>query len=479
MKRGWIRGGAAGLAGLGTAEALAAAMRSRSLIDAAGLLVVDSGPVPVVERTVQVLKTADKPVIRASVASTILAAGGLLGTAPRRASRDALAVGATAAIGATLTRRRQEGDGDGWRPALAAAGGTIGALGVLRAPSALLGPAALLGAAGLAASLVGQSRRRTAEPTAPTLRPEDPLPPAVDGAEDWPGVSPLLTPVERFYVTDVNMRPPVIDPAGWRLTVTGAVGSPLSLSYDELVGLGLLEFDAALVCIHNRLGWDRLGNARWLGVPLRRVLDAAAPDPSGTVLVARAVDGWEVSMACDTVDELAGYVVVGMNGGPLTAAHGFPARVLFPGIYGQYTGPKWLTELRLQSQPNQDYWLPRGWARGPVRVRPLSRIDAPAHRARVSAGPVDVVGVAWAPPGGVSAVDIAVDDGPWTTAELAAELAPASWRRWRVPITLPAGVHRLRVSCVARAGSQVQDPTPRSPFPTGASGHHTITVTAR
>lgn len=119
------------------------------------------------------------------------------------------------------------------------------------------------------------------------------------------------------------------------------------------------------------------------------------------------------------------------------------------------------------------HWL------GPVRVRPLSRIDAPADRARVAAGPVDVVGVAWAPPGGVSAVDVAVEDQPWIPAELAAELAPASWRRWRARLALPPGVHTLRVRCTARTGAVVQDPAPRPPFPTGVTGHHSITVRSR
>jgi len=248
----------------------------------------------------------------------------------------------------------------------------------------------------------------------------------VDGGEEWRGVSPLITPVEDFYVTDVNMRPPVVDVDAWRLSVTGTVGESLTLSYDDLLDLPLVEFDATMVCIHNRLGWDRLGTARWTGVPLARLLAAAGPDPASAVLVTRAVDGWECSIALRTLEQMSAYVVVGMAGRPLTAAHGFPARVFVPGVYGQYTGAKWLSELRLQTLPNRDYWLPRGWPRGPVLVRPLSRIDTPADRGRVSAGPTDVLGVAWAP----RAV-CPRSRSPWATSRGRTPSSPTNWPQRR------------------------------------------------
>lgn len=486
-RTGWRRGVAAGLAGLGVVEGVAAALDGRSFLDAAGQLIVDTGPVPVVERTVQVLKTADKPVIRGGVAATVLAATGLLARAPRRAVRDIAALGGTALLGATLTQRRAPQGELGFmsrgKAGLAAGTGIVAALATLTAPRAALVPLGVAGAGALGAGLRSQARRhspdrhtRTDEPSRALLRPGHPLPPAVDGAERWPGVRPLITPLERFYVTDVNMRPPVIDPDRWRLAVTGTVAAPLSLDYNELVGLGLVEFDATMVCIHNRLGWDRLGTARWLGVPLRQLLAAAQPDPVNATLVSRSADGWECSIPLPMLDDLEAYVVVGMNGQPLTGAHGSPARLFVPGLYGQYTGAKWLTELRLQKQPNRDYWLPRGWPHGPIRIRPLSQIDRPDNNAKVTEGVVDVVGVAWAPPGGVEQVDVAVDDQPWITAELADELAPAAWRRWRVRVELPPGHHRLRARCLAR-DQTMQDPAPRPPFPSGATGHHTVEVT--
>ncbi|MEJ7833423.1 MAG: molybdopterin-dependent oxidoreductase [Nocardioides sp.] len=478
----WRRGAVTALAGLGAAEAVAAGSRSRSLVDAAGQVVVDVGPLPLVELTVKLFKTADKPVIRAAVVATVVAGGGLLGRTPDRWLRSGVTAAAVASGVAIGRRRAATGAGTAEAAGVvrSAVAGLLTVLGVSALPPAALFPAALAGGAGLAASLRGQAARRAGQDTISrslTLDPGTALPPAVDGGEEWWGVSPLLTPVEDFYVTDVNMRPPVVDIDAWRLSVTGTVGESLTLSYDDLLDLPLVEFDATMVCIHNRLGWDRLGTARWTGIPLARLLAAAGPDPASAVLVTRAVDGWECSIALRTLEQMSAYVVVGMDGRPLTAAHGFPARVFVPGVYGQYTGAKWLSELRLQTLPNRDYWLPRGWSRGPVLVRPLSRIDTPADRGRVSAGPTDVLGVAWAPPGGVSAVQVAVGDEPWADAELADELAPAAWRRWRIRVALAPGQHRLRARCVAHDGT-VQDDTLRPPFPTGASGHHIITVNA-
>ncbi|MGI5506429.1 molybdopterin-dependent oxidoreductase [Lentzea sp. CA-135723] len=465
------RGFVAALAGLAAAETVAALLRSRSPLDAISQFVVDHGPRSLVERVVRLLKESDKPVIRATVVAAVVAMGGVLG---RRAGRDLAAVSAVAAVGWWLTRRRATPDERALDATCAVGAGALGTLTALRLPAAATLPVSALAIAG---ALGGQRHLR--EEVACVGRPlfaRDPLPSAVDGGEDWPGVPPLITPVDEFYVTDANMRPPVIDPATWRLSITGEVENELSLSHDDLIGTGLVEFDAAMVCVHNRLGWDRLGNGRWLGVPLAEVLDRAAPTTENGFLVTQAVDGWDCSVPLSEVRRLGGYVVLGLNGRTLTAEHGFPARVFFPGLYGQYTGAKWVTCLRIQTEPNPDYWHARGWTRGPLRVRPLTRIDHPPRRTR--AGSVQMTGVAWAPPEGVSAVEVAVDDQDWQHAELADELAPSAWRRWRVQLDLSPGAHRVRARCTSASG-HVQEAAPSPPFPVGAGGHHTVTITAR
>ncbi|MDX8053699.1 molybdopterin-dependent oxidoreductase [Lentzea sp. BCCO 10_0798] len=465
------RGFVAALSGLAAAETVAALLRSRSPLDAISQFVVDHSPRPLVEPIVRLLKESDKPVIRGTVVAAVVALGGALGRLPRDAKRDLAVVSAVAATGWYLTRRRATPE---QRASVATAAVGLGAVSTLATLRTRTRAALPVSAMVIAGTLAAQWHLR--EEVACVGKPLfaiNPLPPAVDGAEDWPGVAPLITPVDEFYVTDANMRPPIIDVDGWRLSVTGEVENELSLRHDDLIEAGLVEFDAAMVCVHNRLGWDRLGNGRWLGVPFARILDEAAPTTRDGHLVTQAVDGWDCSIPLDEVRH--GYVVLGLNGRTLTAEHGFPARVFVPGLYGQYTGAKWVTSLRIQTAPNPDYWHARGWTRGPLHIRPLSRIDHPQRRTK--AGSVQVTGVAWAPPDGVKAVEVAVDGQDWQPAELAAELAPASWRRWRVHLDLSPGVHRIRARCTAANGS-VQDSVPSPPFPVGASGHHTVTITA-
>ncbi|MFJ9011633.1 molybdopterin-dependent oxidoreductase [Streptomyces canus] len=480
----WWRGGAAAVTGVGAAELVAAALRGPSLLDAAGKLAVDAAPLPVVEWTVKYLRAADKAVTRAALVGTVAGAGAVLGQAGRPgAYRLAAGVAAVAGAGIAL-RQAHVGGARGPRTtavvlASAAAGAAVAVTG-RKGPASRPRVLAVAGGTALAVSLrLRELHTRRHDAAQPDRLPAvaRPLPPARDGAEGWSGVSPLLTPVEDFYVTDVTMRPPLIDTTSWHLDISGACTAPYRLSYDQLLARDLVEFDAVLSCVHNRLGWDRLGNQRWTGIRLRDLLHQAAPLPGARYVVTRAVDGWECSLPLDLLESLDAYVVVGMAGRPLTAVHGFPARVFVPGLYGQFTGAKWLTGLRLAEHPNPDYWLSRGWPRDPAPVRPLARIDRPAP-GRVSGSTVTCTGVAWAPPHGVEAVEVRLDGGPWQRAELADELAPAAWRRWRLALTLTTGEHTLQARCTSRDGT-AQSPVPRNPFPTGTSGHHTVTITTR
>jgi len=470
-------GVAAATAGLGTAELAAAMVRQPPLLDAVGRLIVDTSPRPLVDLTVRLLGPADKAAVRGGVLTGVAALGALAGLGSTRSSRHgSLLVGAAtlAGVGAALRRPPR-------RPAgalLAGACGTLAATASMRTRSRATLAAATAG--GLAA-LAGARRLHRADRAAHdrqrerlTLRPLSPKPRPVDHAETWTGVSRLITPAADFYLADVNLGAPMMDPTTWRLRLRGLLERPIELSLPDLADLGLVEFDAVMVCIHNAVGGDRVGNARWLGVPLHRLLALAGPSPQATTLITRAVDGFAISLPLPGHGTPAGYVVVGMNGHPLTPAHGFPARVITPGLYGQYTGVKWLTELVVTAEPRPDYWPARGWPQPLVAIRPMARIDTPADTARCS-GPVHIAGVAWAPDAGVERVEVSLDGRPWQPAELADELAPTAWRRWRLIADLDAGTHRIQARAVSRDG-RVQDPTPRPPFPGGASGLHTIHV---
>lgn len=446
-----FRPDAAGLAllGMGLAE-LSASSTGRSVVDPVGRVAVDLTPLPVVEAAIRMVGTTDKPMIR-----TIL----LLGTA---------GVAGLAAAGR----------GDAAHPASAR---TLGAV---------------TGALGITAYLAGRRRldghRRAQDRDRRPVTVAQPLPPVTDGAEEWAHAEPLFTDVGRFYVTDVNLRPPLVDRDAWRLDLDVWDGAAAAVSFDELRALELRERDGLLVCVHNRLGWDRLGHQRWTGLPVTDVFTAAGlelpDDRDDHDLVMEATDGYRQVMPLRQVIEREAWLVLGMGGRELPAAHGFPARVMTPGVVGQYNGVKWLRRLAVvPSGSVTATWVERGWPVDTVVPPPMARIDHPGSAEmppRLPQGAVDVtgpltlVGTAWAPAnGGVAAVEVRVGDGPWRPAQLADDLGHRSWRRWRTTLHLDPGRHDVAARCVAHDGT-VQSGAPRPPFPHGVTGHHTLRVRA-
>ncbi len=437
------------LLGVGLVE-FAASLAGRSAIDPVGRVVVDAAPLPVVEETVRLAGTTDKPLLRAGLLTAAAAAAG--------------------AVAPALRPARGRGD------------------------ATLVGPV-LTASAGVAAYLAGRRRLHALQATQDRARRavtvSEPLPEVIDGAEQWPHAEPLFTPASAFYATDVNLRPPLVDPAAWRLNLE-ASGARSAMTLDQLRALELRERDALMVCVHNRLGWDRLGHQRWTGLPVADVFAAAGIDlPTDAPrhdLVMEAVDGYRQVMPLEQVLGRDAWVVVGMDRRELSAAHGFPVRVTTPGVVGQYSGVKWLTRLAVVPAGSVSAtWVARGWPRATIVPPPMARLDHPGTARmppRLPSGPVTVparttlVGTAWAPAhGGVAAVEVSVDDGPWQTAELAADLGPSSWRRWRAELDLAPGRHTVAARCRAHDGTvQVGEPSP--PFPHGATGHHTVHLKA-
>jgi len=463
-----------------TAGELAAALRPgiRSPVTGLGRALIDVTPGPAIDVTVALLEARDKPLLMGVVLADFLgrgaAAGALAGRRPRLATGILLAQGLVAG-GAAATRA----ESDAAASALAGAG--AGALGA--GALALLGrrPAAALPVLA-AAILTGAAARRRTAARARELRDRREqvtlpgLATAAPAGLDVPGLAPLITPNAGFYETDVTFPPPVLDASAWRLRVHGRVERELSLSFEELLALGAEELDATLVCVHNPVGGPRIGTARWLGVPVRTLLDRAGVRPGADQLLARSVDGFSSGVPLDLLaQDRPAIVAVGMNGEPLPFGHGYPARLLVPGLYGYDANVKWLAELELTTFAEAaDYWTRRGWPREPAHVRPSARIDVPAARARIAPGPTTIAGVAWAPPHGVRGVEVCVDDGRWQPAALGVQLAPTAWRQWSVDADLPPGEHRIRV----RTASQEDPRDDEPPFPHGAAGLHEIAVTA-
>jgi DMSO/TMAO reductase YedYZ molybdopterin-dependent catalytic subunit len=303
-----------------------------------------------------------------------------------------------------------------------------------------------------------------------------PLTPGQDLADAVPGLSPILTPIERFFRIDTAISIPRIDARDWRLRVHGLVAAEVELDLRELVDLGLEEHDATICCVSNEVGGGLVGTARWTGVPLSRVLALAGPLPEGDQLVGRSVDGWTAGFPTVLAAAPDALIAIGMNGVELPPRHGHPARLIVPGLYGYVSATKWLGELELARWDDYDaYWIRRGWAkRGPVKT--MARIDVPGRA--TPTGIVRAAGVAWAPARGIRAVELRVDGGPWRATECSDPLGDASWRQWWLDVELDAGEHELQVRAIDGAGA-VQPAGPRDVLPDGAEGWHRVRVLAR
>jgi DMSO/TMAO reductase YedYZ molybdopterin-dependent catalytic subunit len=290
-----------------------------------------------------------------------------------------------------------------------------------------------------------------------------------------PGLSPYITPNDVFYRVDTEIFPPVVDARGWKLKVGGMVDHPFELSYQQLLAMPTEEHDITLVCVSNEIG-DRLsGNARWRGVRLDEILRRARPQPGATQLVGVSVDGFTTGFPTAlALDGRNALVAVTMNGEPLPDEHGFPARLVVPGVYGYASACKWLQEIRLDRLDRfEPYWMERGWAPG-GQMKTMARIDTPVVGRRLRAGKVPVAGVAWSHHVGISKVEVQIDGGDWTPARLGVS-DPDTWRQWVVEWDAVPGRHTIRARASDGRG-QLQTSTFAESFPSGATGYHTVQV---
>ena len=309
-------------------------------------------------------------------------------------------------------------------------------------------------------------------------RPAKPGPGIPAGAElDVPGITKLITPNSEFYRIDTALVVPTVDPASWKLRVHGLVEREVTLSWDELLELPMTETTATLSCVSNEVGGDLVGNAVWLGVPIRDLLARARPKGKADMVLSTSVDGFTAGTPLETMtDDREALLAIGMNGEPLPFEHGFPVRMVVPGLYGYVSATKWVTDLEVTRFDRATaYWTDRGWsARGPIKLE--SRIDVPRAGRALAPGETAIAGIAWQPHVGVAAVEVRVDDGPWQRATLARAISNDTWVQWQLPWTADAGQHEIRCRAIARDGT-VQTGEVAPPAPNGATGWHTIPVT--
>ncbi|MEU1885124.1 molybdopterin-dependent oxidoreductase [Micromonospora rifamycinica] len=348
----------------------------------------------------------------------------------------------------------------------------------LRGAGLLAGAATVVGLGGhwLAGRRgVSAAREAVALPT-----PSAVAPPVPAGADlSLAQLAPYTTPNGGFYRIDTALVVPQVDPETWRLRIHGRVRNPIELTFAELLARPMVERYVTLACVSNEVGGDLIGNARWLGVPIKELLDEAEPEEGADQVVGRSVDGWTCGTPTAALrDGRDALLAVGMNGEPLPVEHGFPVRMVVPGLYGYVSACKWVTELELTSFADFDaYWVPRGWsAQGPVKTQ--SRIDTPRARNRLTTGEVTVAGVAWAQRRGISRVEVRVDGGAWQEATLAPAVSVDTWVQWSWRWSATPGEHTLQVRATDRDG-ETQTPLTAPVAPDGATGWHRVKVTVR
>ncbi|MBD7995914.1 molybdopterin-dependent oxidoreductase [Arthrobacter sp. Sa2CUA1] len=508
MSRTWPWAAAAGVVAAGIAVAggeLAAAVLSPSLspLTAVGSVVVDAVPAPVKDWAIASFGTGDKLALLAGMILIIAAVGAVCGVLEtKRPPLGSWVIGAFGAAGvaATLTRAQ-------FSPLALVSPLLAGVLGVMvlralavrirsygaapagetgaRRREVLVGVGGGAAVAAVAGGLAGMSR--SSQVAVEDLRTGVQLPAPVQPAMEIPagadlgvsGVDPLITPNTDFYRIDTALRVPLVDPRSWRLRVTGMVEKEIEISYAELLAKPLQESWITLACVSNEVGGSLIGNARWLGWPVRHLLAAAGIQEGADTVLSTSEDGWTATTPLEALtDARDALLAVGMNGEPLPPEHGFPVRLVVPGLYGYVSATKWVTELKVSRfQDEAAYWTNRGWSeRGPIKLS--SRIDTPSRNAAVPAGMVTVAGVAWAQHTGISAVQVMVDDGGWQDATLAAGISADTWRQYSAQVELSPGEHTITVRAVDANGN-LQDETKRPVVPDGATGLHSVTVNAK
>ncbi|MGG5172165.1 molybdopterin-dependent oxidoreductase [Pseudarthrobacter sp. J1738] len=497
---------------------LVAAIFSPSLspITAVGGAVIDSFPPGVKDWAVGLFGTADKLVfimvlcavllgmaVIAGVAEfsrrwagvaivAVFGAIGIAGVASRSGSSapslllpvlDAVLAAVLLTYFSRAAQRSGMALGDGSAPAVSAAPAPAAATAARRK---FLGSLAFATAAGAVAAIAaGTVRSAGAVTTSARNLIRLPKPavaakaPAVSANINLPGLTPLVTDNANFYRIDTALVVPFVNPDGWKLRITGMVDHQLEFTLDQILAMPMIEQYITIACVSNEVGGDLIGNARWLGVPVKSLLAQAGVQPGANMIFSTSVDGFTASTPLEAMtDGRAAVLAVGMNGEPLPAEHGFPARLIVPGLYGFVSATKWISEIKVSSfGKDVAYWSTRGWSdHGPIKMS--SRIDTPRPGAVVTAGELVLGGMAWAQGDGVSAVQVRVDGGEWIDAVLATGISKNTWVQWRATVTLAVGAHNVQARAKNVSGQwQIEAETPVAPD--GSTGLHTVNVTAK
>ncbi|MET3932535.1 DMSO/TMAO reductase YedYZ molybdopterin-dependent catalytic subunit [Arthrobacter sp. OAP107] len=324
-----------------------------------------------------------------------------------------------------------------------------------------------------ARSNVAQARESLRLPA--PARPAAAVPAGVQSAT--PGVTPWLTPGKDFYRIDTALSVPEIRAEEWELRVHGLVEQEVRLTFQDLLGADLIESHVTLTCVSNPVGGNLAGNAKWLGLPIREVLKRARPTAGADMVLSTSIDGFSASTPLEVLqDDRDAMLAIGMNGEPLPLEHGYPVRMVVPGLYGFVSATKWVVDLEVtRFADSKAYWTQRGWSeRGPIKT--MARVEVPKSFATVPAGKVPIGGTAWAQTRGITKVDVQIDEGGWTAAVLSDEASVDTWRQWSFTWDAKPGPHYIKVRATDGSG-EVQTEKRADPVPDGASGWQSVMVT--
>ncbi|MFD4855551.1 molybdopterin-dependent oxidoreductase [Streptomyces atratus] len=506
----------AGFCALAVAELVAAVVRPEAgPVTAVGSAVIDRTPPAVRDFAVRNFGTADKLVLQLGILillALFAMAVGVLALRHRRLGSAAVLV--FGLVGAVAAAARPQGAPADALPSVVGAAVAVGVLyllvgrltpalrpspaagerdeeanGVLdRRGFVVAATAATVASAG--AGLLGRRLTSSVQAGASASRHDLVLPvphsaaPAVPAGADLRirGLSSFITPNKDFYRVDTALVVPRVDAGTWQLKIHGrGVARPVTVGFHDLLRREVIERDITLTCVSNEVGGPYVGNARWLGVRLADLLrDAGVRPPSkggpADQIVARSVDGMTIGTPVETVmDGRDAMLAFGMNGEPLPFEHGFPVRMVVPGLYGYVSACKWIKDIELTTFDAYDaYWVKRSWAQeAPVKTQ--SRIDTPRPFASPKAGIVPVAGVAWAQHRGISRVEVRVDGGEWHTARLAAADTQDTWRQWVWEWPAASGRHTLEVRATDGTGA-TQTGDRVGTVPNGATGWHSVVI---
>ena len=500
--RGALAGVLAGAAALGAGQFIAGFTgASSSPVVAVGQLQIDFTPPWLKNFAIQEFGSHDKQVLVGGILVVLAIFAGLVGVlAVRRLAYGMAGLAVFAVVGLTAAASRPTATFKTMLPTLFAVAVAVLVLRVLVPLAAagraepvtdgttrrgfLIAGAATAGTA-LVADLIGRglTERSSVATARSTLKIPAPASPvsrlSATTNLDIPGISSFITPNSDFYRVDTAIVLPQVAPASWQLRIHGMVERELTLTFGELIRRPLIEDYITLCCVSNPVAGPYIGNAKWLGASLASVLREAGIKAGADQLLCTSADGFTSGTPVQTVmDGRDALLAVAMNGQPLPVEHGFPARMVVPGLYGYVSATKWVTDIEVTTfAGNYAYWAQRGWSQqAPVKTE--SRIDVPSGSGPVTAGPVTVAGVAWAQHKGIDAVEVRVDNGPWQQARLAAVPSIDSWRQWAWDWQATSGQHVLEARATDKTGytqTSLQEP----PEPNGATGYPSVRVSVR